>query len=339
MCYLPLLQQTYSVKNSAQFVTMVNDLRCNNLHFFVSFDVVSLFTSIPTRDVLNLIFRLLNQDNTLCDRTNFSVNEIIKALSICLKSTVFLKNVLYRQIFGVTMGSCILPILADIFMEFVEHRAISTFHTPSKLWVRYVDDIFCLIELQYAEEFHKHLNRISPSITFTLEREQNQSMAFLDVKVTRNKDNTISTTIYKKPSHTNRYLQFDSHHPKHHKFAVAIILYYRIDTHATNSDNKATLHKKMQHTLTLNGFPLRFSCLALKENPRRPVNSFKSFTCLPYIHGTTDKIQCVLNDVGVRVSMRPFTTIGKSLPSPKDPLDVNQIRGVFSMHARHALHA
>ena len=98
-------------------------------------------------------------------------------------------------------------------MEFVEHRAISTFHTAPKFWVRYVDDTFCVIEQQYAEEFHKHLYSISPSITFTLEREQNQSLAFLDVKVSRNKDNAISTTIYKKPTHTDRYLQFDSHHP------------------------------------------------------------------------------------------------------------------------------
>ena len=81
----------------------------------------------------------------------------------------------------------------------------------------------------------------------------------------------------------------------------------------------------MQHTLTINGFLSRFFCLVLKEKPRRPTNSFKSFTCLPYIHGTTDKIQCVLNDVGVKVAMRPFDTIGKSLPSPKGPLDVNEI--------------
>ena len=51
----PLLKQTYSVKNSAQFVNIVNDLRCNNLHCFVLFDVVSLFISIPTCDVVNLI--------------------------------------------------------------------------------------------------------------------------------------------------------------------------------------------------------------------------------------------------------------------------------------------
>ena len=47
----PLLKQTYCVKNSAQFVNIVNDLRCNNSHCCVSFDVVSLFTFIPTSDV------------------------------------------------------------------------------------------------------------------------------------------------------------------------------------------------------------------------------------------------------------------------------------------------
>ena len=82
------------------------------------------------------------------------------------------------------------------------------------------------------------------------------------------------------------------------------------------------------NTLTLNGFPRRFSCLAVKEKPRRPTNSFKSFTCLPYIHGTADKIQRVLNDVGVRVAMT-FATIGKSFPSPKDPLAVNEITGII----------
>ena len=214
-------------------------------------------------------------------------------------------------------------------MQFVEHRTISTFHTPPKLWVRYIDDTFCVIEQQYAEEFHIRFNSILPSITFALECKQNQSLAFLDVKVTQNKDSTISTTIYKKPTHTDRYLQFDLHHPKHHKFAVAKTLHNRIDTHIMNSADKATLHKQMQHTLTLNGFSCRFSCLALKEKPRHPTKFFKSFTCLSYIHGTTDKIQCVLNDVGVRVAMRPFVTTGKSLPSPKDCLDVSEITGII----------
>ena len=106
------------------------------------------------------------------------------SLSICLKSIIFFQKCFVSSNFWCTHRSCILPILANIFMEFVEHTAISSFHTTPKLWVRYVDDTFCVIEQQYAEELHKYLNIILPSITFTLEREQNQSLAFLDVKVT-----------------------------------------------------------------------------------------------------------------------------------------------------------
>ena len=78
-----------------------------------------------------------------------------------------------------------------------------------------------------------------------------------------------------------------------------------------------------------NGFLSSFFWLALKEKPGHPTKSFKSFTCLPCVHGTTDKIQRVLNDVGVRVAMRSLLAIGKSLPSPKDPLDVNEITGII----------
>ena len=171
-----------------------------------------------------------------------------------------------------------------------------------------------------AEEFHKHFNSIS-----TLEREQNQSLAFLDVKVTWNRDNAISTTIYRKPTHTDRYLQFDSHHSKHHKFTVAKTLHNRIDIHITNSNDKATLHKQMQHTLMLNGFP----CLALKEKSCCPTNSFKLFTCLSLYSWYNIQNSMCSKYVGVKVAMKPFVIIGKSLPSPKDPLDINEITGII----------
>ena len=136
----------------------------------------------------------------------------------------------------------------------------------------------------------------------------------------------------KSPLNTDRYIQFDLHHPKHHKFAVAKTLHNGINTHVTNSNDKATLHKQMQHTLMLNKFPRRFFCLALKEKPCRPTKSFKSFACFPYIHGTTDKIQHVLN---VRVAVRPFVTIGKSLPSPTNLLAINKITGIIYQVSCH----
>ena len=52
-----------------------------------------------------------------------------------------------------------------------------------------------------------------------------------------------------------------------------------------------------------------------------PTRSFESFTSIPYIQGVSDKIQRVLNEVGVKVAMKPHLTIRKFLPSLKDPLD------------------
>ena len=48
---------------------------------------------------------------------------------VCFNFTVFsFKNTLYRQVFGAPMGSCISPVVANIFMAYVEKTAINTFH-------------------------------------------------------------------------------------------------------------------------------------------------------------------------------------------------------------------
>ena len=61
-------------------------------------------------------------------------------------------------------------------------------------------------------EFLSHLNGIiRPSIQFTMEEEQDQQIAFLDVLVKR-EGNKLSTAVYRKKTHTERYLNFRSHH-------------------------------------------------------------------------------------------------------------------------------
>ena len=45
---------------------------------------------------------------------------------------------------------------------------------------------------------------------------------------------------------------------------------------------------------------------------------------IPYIQGTSEKIRRVLNEAGVKVAMKPIHTIGRILPSPKDPLTLEE---------------
>ena len=59
-----------------------------------------------------------------------------------------------------------------------------------------------------------------------MEHEKNNTISFLDVKIIRHSiNNSLSTSIFKKSTHTDRYLHFNSHHPKNQKLTVAKTLY------------------------------------------------------------------------------------------------------------------
>ena len=70
------------------------------------------------------------------------------------------------------------------------------------------------------EPFHSHLNRIEPCVQFTVEKESNGRLAFLDVQLVRDVCGIASISVYRKAAHTNQYLFINSHHPVAHKVAV-----------------------------------------------------------------------------------------------------------------------
>ena len=76
-----------------------------------------------------------------------------------------------------------------------------------------VDDSFCIIKKNGVTAFHDTLNSIDTNISFTIEQECNEKISFLDTLVSRN-NGAISVDVYRKPTHTDRYLDFNSHHDK-----------------------------------------------------------------------------------------------------------------------------
>ena len=122
----------YGVRNSKEFVDSVQNFTISESEILVSFDVVSLFTSVPMDKALNLVLELLTSDESLPLRTSLAISDITIGLKHCFSSTVFsYKNSLFKQIFGTPMDSCISPIITSLYMEHVEHTAITTFHTPA----------------------------------------------------------------------------------------------------------------------------------------------------------------------------------------------------------------
>ena len=86
------------------------------------------------------------------------------------------------------MGSQVSPIMANIFMEDFEKKALSGSSMAPKLWKRYVDDTFVIwaLGINRLHEFLEYLNSINPSIQFTTAtQDSNQSLPFLDIFKTK----------------------------------------------------------------------------------------------------------------------------------------------------------
>ncbi|XP_071510232.1 uncharacterized protein [Diadema antillarum] len=203
----PLVGQTvHHVKNSKQFIDQVRQMTVSNSDLLISFDVESLFTSVQVKDVCAIILKRLDSDRTLPDRTKLSPTEIHDLLGMCLNSTSFIwRNTFYQQTEGAAMGSPLSPIVANLFMENFEETALQTATLRPKVWLRYVDDTFVVWQ-HGAEEinnFLQHLNSQHPSIKFTMDMENQGDIPFLDTKITRTAQGSLSHQVYRKPTHTD----------------------------------------------------------------------------------------------------------------------------------------
>ena len=186
--------------------------------------------------LLNIIKQRLANDNDLHKRTTMSMSHIINLLEFCLNSTSFVyQGQFYQKLDGAAMGSPLSPIVANIFMEKFEEEALATAPHPPSLWKRYVDDTYVIKEEQYKNEFFQHINSLDDNIKFTAETTKaDGSMPFLDTLVTLKSDGSLETTVYRKPTHINQYLQRDSHHAITNKYSITSTLLHRAKNICSN---------------------------------------------------------------------------------------------------------
>ena len=338
----PLVKGKYTVRNSADFSERIKDLTIAVDEVMVSFDVTSLFTSIPVDLALNITKDKLERDRQLSIRTNISISNILRLLEFVLKNSYFTyKNDYYKQISGCAMGSPISATIANLVLEHVEEVALTTAPNPPRWWFRFVDDSHASLKREYVEEFHKHLNSINEQIQFTVGMEENNKLSFLDTVTTR-QDGRIKVDVFRKKTHTDKYLNFTSNHPPQHKRSVVNTLLDRADKIPSTNRGKRKERKHVINVLKDNGYPLEFirSC----ENKRRRQNKKLSsqnnenvtqniagpsnHIVIPYIKGVSEKISRILQRENIRVSFQPVRTLQQEFPKPKDKLDSNNTRNI-----------
>ena len=112
--------------------------------------------------------------------------------------------------------------VANLYMEEFEERAIATVSYKPKIWKRYEDDTFTILGKDYVDGFLQHLNSQPPTIRFTMEIEKDNTVPFLDTSVSRDSNGLLTTRVYRKPTHTDQYLAYDSHHPQSVKRGIVV---------------------------------------------------------------------------------------------------------------------
>ena len=325
----------YSVANSLQFSKEISDIKIDENEVLVSFDVVSLFTAIPVDKACDYIKIKLEQDASLPSRTNLDINDIISLLQFTLSNNYFMFNDrVYKQVHGCAMGSPVSPVVANLCMEEIEESAINSSSVPPKIWKRYVDDSFCIIKKGNVPAFHDTLNSVDANISFTIEIESDNKISFLDTLVTR-RNGTIAVDVYRKPTHTDRYLDYNSHHDNKHKASTAATLLHRALKLPNSSEGKERELNRVYSALESNGYPSNFikNIQAKKTrrstvlSPEELVGTFfkmveasesrKSFASLPYIKGVTEPLTRVLKKHDITVVNKPLITLQQQFPAPK----------------------
>ena len=210
------------------------------------------------------------------------------------------------------MGSPLSPIVANIFMEDFENKAIASFDGEIDFWQRYVDDVISEHDEHDSERLLSHLNSQHEKIKFTREPEKDGKLPALDVLLLRNNDGTLDTKVYRKPTHTNQYMNFNSSQPLQHKLGVIRTLNHRADTNVTRKEDRLEEKKLIQDVLAVNDYPEWTHKVVARRETRESIprssnapNTRKGHVALPYIPGVTESLQRLFRSHGIQAHAKP----------------------------------
>ncbi|XP_059046675.1 uncharacterized protein LOC131842162 [Achroia grisella] len=151
-----------------------------------------------------------------------------------------------------------------------------------------------------------------------MELEKDRSLAFLDILVMVRSDGSVTHTVYRKPTHTDRYLHASSHHHLRHLQSVVTTLTNRAqDLCAPEFVEQELSH--VQEVLKKNGYiKSRRQNKRVTKAKKPEVNRQPAY--MTYLRGITDKIGTALNKYSIKTVYYPPSKVTNNLRSPKDKL-------------------
>jgi hypothetical protein len=299
---------THHVKNSSQFIQTMDAIKILPHELMVSFDMVLQFTNVPIDDSLKLLGLHFKED-------------VLALFQHTLTSTYFcFYGQYYEQTDGVAMGSPLSPVIAIFYMENFEKKALDLAAHKPVCWYRYVDDTFVIWPHGQTKllEFLDHINGLHKNIRFTIEIEQDGHLPFLDIDIYRRADGTLGHKLYRKPTHTNLYLQQNSHHHPARVLCDNDSLPQELDFLSTIFKNNGYSQQQINQA--------RKPATQTRKDQEKPTST----AYLPYTQTTYGRLSRMLAKYNIKSIALPQKKISCYLPPYKEQLGL-RTPGIYSI--------
>ena len=141
-----------------------------------------------------------------------------------------------------------------------------------------------------------------------------------------------STSIYRKQTHTDQYLPYQSYHHPRVKSGIINCLRARAENVCRGSD----ITREKEHLLDVfvaNGYPEEITRKALVSKERKKGGQTKENErmdklCIPYINGLSENVEKALKDLEVRTVFKTNLTLRDHLTKVRTPSDPVTTKGV-----------
>ena len=210
------------------------------------------------------------------------------------ESLVLFDDEYYKQIDGVAIGSPLGPTFANIFLSF--HEQIWLKNCPCEfkpvICKRYVDDTLLFRSKDHIEKFRCYLNCQNPNIKFASAIEENNSISFLDIKITR-VNNSVFTSIYRKVTFNGVFTNFESFIPISYKSNLIFMLLFRAFKLCSNFELFHQEILNFKDIFKRNGYPYNFIDVCIKRFLNKIFIDKKVYALAP-----KKELVCVLPFIG-----------------------------------------
>jgi hypothetical protein len=213
-------------------------------------------------------------------------------------------------------------------------------------WFRQADDTMTAIHRDHVTSFLAFLNAVHEKIKWTYETEKDGRIDMLDLTILRQLDGTLQFDVFRKPTHTNQYISWDSDQPLKDKGSTIRALTRCAIDIPTGPQRQEAEQTKVHQALHLKGYPpwaiKRFTHHPRPPPPQHPPTTpttpqpphqptptptnppappkHKATVSIPYHRGTSEMIGRALRKADVGVISNNKNSLRTQLVHLKDPI-------------------